>query len=191
MKPKFKNVQNELINKKNIKDRSFFHSRSVALVATVLFFNEYTQEHYILLGQRGKGTPDIDQRGKWNLICGYLDWDESGPNGIKREIFEESGVDIDKLINSKDFEVIYNKDFDNSNPWAVQTNSITDRQNVSLHYAIGFKGRYFPYLTHENSEPDEVENIRWIALSEIDDMKEEFAFNHYSRLKQFIEILRK
>lgn len=183
---KFNNRQNKLISKKNIEDQKFFHSRSVALVATVLFYNEYMDEYFILLGKRGKGTPDVKFRGFWNLPCGYLDWDETAEEGIKREVFEETGVDIEEISKRTDYTVLNDENLKQSKPWVVQTASIKGRQNVSLYYAFEFSGNYFPMLTTKYSEPDEVEDVRWVALSDIDEMENEFAFNHFKRIKQFI-----
>lgn len=183
----FKNKPNELISKKNIGDKKFFNSRSVALVASILFYNEDMQEYFVLLGKRGSDTPDLNQRGKWNMPCGYLDWNETAVEGIKREVWEETGLDLDIIMSNSAYKVIYDKDFVNETPWKVQTQPNYSRQNVSLYFGFEFSGRFFPHLTNENAEPGEVEDVTWIPLSELIELENEIAFNHYFRINEFTE----
>lgn len=183
------NRENELITKENIKDRKFFFSRSVAIAGIVLFFDIVSKQHYILLGKRGKGCPD--EVGKLNIPCGYLDWDESAAHAFKREVFEETGLNIDKLWKSRDYNFINDKEARKGQPWFVNSEpkfSTPIKQNVTLYFGLEIVGKILPDLSTENSELNEVENVNWYLLDDILEKsnKEKFAFNHYKRIIKFI-----
>ena len=57
-------------------------SRSSTVIITVWCFIENTP--YLLLGERGIGCPN--EVGKWNLPCGYLDWNETLYSQLRRAI---------------------------------------------------------------------------------------------------------
>ena len=138
-------------------------SRSVAVVAIVIL--KENGRYYALASQRGTGTPDKELIGKWNLCCGYLDFDESGSEAVVRETYEETGVDLK-----------------NENVYLLYVNSDPTkdkRQNVTLRYGIflnGTKSFYESQFSHEHNEKDEVGKIRFIDLDELD--KYEWAFDH-------------
>jgi 8-oxo-dGTP pyrophosphatase MutT (NUDIX family) len=50
-----------------------------------------------LIEKRGN-KPDLDSKGKWCLPCGYLDWDESGSDAARRELWEEVGLEPNHFI---------------------------------------------------------------------------------------------
>jgi ADP-ribose pyrophosphatase YjhB (NUDIX family) len=45
----------------------------------------------ILLGRRGRGV----KAGEWCIPCGYVEWDEDVRDAAKREVKEETGLDIE------------------------------------------------------------------------------------------------
>ena len=65
-------------------------SRSVA-VTLVTFFIDKDKKVYVLASKRGKGTPDPEFVGSWNVCCGYLDFNETCKQAAVRETFEETG----------------------------------------------------------------------------------------------------
>jgi len=164
--------------------QEIWHSRSVAVVGVIIA--ELDGEKYVLIGQRGAGSPDC--RGDWNVPCGYLDWDETGPEAFLREIFEETGVDLRDIPKSKIDGVseIPTSTIHMTRPFYVNTNPKEPSQNVSLSYGMSFYCYSLPKLTTENSEPNEVADVRWVKIKDLGLFK--FAFNHDIRIKMFLNL---
>lgn len=149
------------------KGKKFWYSRSVAVAHIVLGWNNDNQL-CVLANKRGKGTPD--SQGLWNCPCGYLDFDESGVEAAQRETFEETELYI-KKENIHFFDV-------NSSPTA-------NRQNVTIHYYSELEGHCEDYkLSSEHSEFNEVEEIKWIPIEEVDNYS--WAFHHNDLIKRII-----
>lgn len=166
---KFNNTPNKCYN---VDGKIVWESRSVAVVASILAICE--NEIYVLIGQRGSGAPDAI--GKWNMVCGYLDYDEDGADAIRREVYEESGLDLDN------YDAICS---DVINPWSVKTSPTENRQNVVLRYGCVLSVDKLPALTSEHAEQNEVNDLRWIRLNEVGEY--DFAFNHDSILMQYVQ----
>lgn len=124
----------------------------------------------VLANQRGSGTPDF--QGCWNCPCGFLERNEHGVSGAARETLEETGLSISP---SKLRFV------------GAQTDpSRCNNGNVTLRYTA-FLGRQ-PQITSQSlndngGEENEVANIRWIPLSEVDNY--EWAFFHADTIFQY------
>lgn len=163
------NEDNKLKNFPTVVDgKTYWISRSVAVVGFV--FARVNKQLCILANKRGEGTPDF--QGKWNVPCGYLDYDETGEEGCVREIFEETGV----KLNPTDMKFIQvNTDPVNSN-----------RQNVSLRYRTYLSEEFAKIITftNKNSESNEVDDIKWIPIRDIDNY--EWAFNHNELIKNMM-----
>ena len=163
------NEDNKLKNFPTVVDgKTYWISRSVAVVGFV--FARVNKQLCILANKRGEGTPDF--QGKWNVPCGYLDYDETGEEGCVREIFEETGV----KLNPTDMKFIQvNTDPVNSN-----------RQNVSLRYRTYLSEEFAKNITftNKNSESNEVDDIKWIPIRDIDSY--EWAFNHNELIKNMM-----
>lgn len=170
---KFNNVPNKLYN---IDGEEIWYSRSPALVAIIIA--KYKKEKYVLIGKRGTGAADFI--GDWNVPCGYLDWNENGYEGICREVYEETGFDLEEPT-----KILKNN---LKQPFYVHTEP-KGRQNVSLSYGLYFKCKKLPELSIEHCEPDEVSDVKWIKISEIDNYK--FAFNHNKRIKMYLKLIRR
>lgn len=169
---KFNNKQNKSYD---IDGEKVWVPRSPALVGVVIA--NYKNDDYVLIGERGTGA--ADNRGKWNLPCGYLDRDENGVEGIYREIWEETGVYIPRII--KNNEILKNDMEDQ--PFYVNTDIRENRQNISLSYGLYFKTDKLPKLSDKNSEPDEVGDIKWVKISDLGNY--EFAFKHDRRITMY------
>lgn len=147
-------------------------SRSVAVVGII--FKKENGKMYVLASQRGEGTPDPEYRGKWNLVCGYLDFSETIQQCLVRECYEETGVNITdekiKLVSV------------NSNP------KDDKRQNVTMRFLVTLSAPLATYkkqFSHKHNEKDEVGQIKFIELSDID--KYEWAFNHKQLINKYIK----
>jgi len=135
---------------------------------------------FVLIGKRGIGCPD--KIGFYNIPSGYLDFNESGTEAAIREIYEETGLYLPDIDKSK---IIFDK---MDQPWHVKSEPDENKQNVSLRYGIVFNVDEFPVLTNEFSEPNEVEELLWVKISDID--KYEFAFNHDKVIMEFYKLFR-
>lgn len=155
-------------NKKDMKNfpvkvnnKEYWISRSVAVAVNV--YGKINGVDCILANKRGKGLPN--HVGEWNAISGYIDFDETLEQCCVREVYEECGIDISncKLELYK---------FEDS----------PSRENQVILF------RYFTWLTDadkqtpsaENCEPDEVEEIKWIPISELDNYK--WTSEHHKEL---------
>ncbi len=172
-KPEFKNRQNKMYHTKN--DGVKWDSRACAVVAHI--WCKHNGEYYVLVGKRG---PKMDNAGLLNVPCGYLDWDENFYDGVRREVFEETGLDLTMFSDNE-----YNS---GSQPWYVHTEPTENRQNVSLHYGFVFENNktHLPKLSLENMEPGESDGAYWFKLSEIEKMDDNiWAFKHKARIAHF------
>lgn len=147
--------------------RTIWNSRSMAVVAIVIFTNLNTGEVSVIANKRGKGTPDF--QGKWNIPCGYLDWDETTKEAASRELFEETGI----KIYPNDWELL-----------SINDDPKESHQNVTFRYITYCMGTDISRLgrfKQTGGELNEVEEIKLINLDNIEDY--DWAFNHYNLLK--------
>lgn len=151
------------------KGRVLWYSRAVAVTSFVYGKNADGVWH-VLANKRGNGTPDFT--GYWNVPCGYLDFNETGENAAIRETFEETGLNFkDKLFRM----------------CGVSTNPNNNRQNVSIRYNLFLKEpiESFSSFSKKYMEKDEVEDIKWIPLTEINNY--EWAFGHNAYILSIFE----
>lgn len=150
------------------KGKKYWYSRSVACTSFV-FCKNTLGKWCVLANRRGAGTPDF--QGYWNVICGYLDFNENGEMCAQREVKEETGVEIP--IEKIKFQF-------------VNTDPSSNRQNVSLHYSVVLDDICENYtFSTANSEKDEVSAIKWIPIDELN--RYEWAFNHEPLIKKMFD----
>jgi 8-oxo-dGTP pyrophosphatase MutT (NUDIX family) len=176
MNPVFKSRPNELITTTD--GRKLYHSRSVAVVGVVGMYANGVP-HFII---EKRGTaPGLDKQGLWCLPCGYLDWDESGPEAFRRELWEEVGIDLMDY-----YGYCHNPNY-TQQPWHVKTEPDENRQNVTLRYGVVWRDLHdFPILKPNNAcdHPNEVADALWMPWHDV--TKYQFAFNHDSVIRDFI-----
>lgn len=159
--------------------KEYWISRSLAVVGIVLTITEQNELKF-LFEVRGPGCPD--HVGKLAFPCGYLNWEETMAQAIKREVYEEIGLDV-----SKD-EVVF---------WNIMDDPSRDeRQNVSARFAIScdnleerIKELRLNLLDTQSrgGEANEVSDIRLLGVGEIESLgEEEFAFNHKRLVQEFL-----
>jgi ADP-ribose pyrophosphatase YjhB (NUDIX family) len=196
---KFNNILNEVVNKNNISDRSFWISRSCAVTVAIILNQK--NKKYVLMSKRGQGTPDF--QGFWNMPCGYLDWNETCKQAVYREVFEETGLNLDDFIytiknskknnNQSKIKSLFKKSskilrYDLKNPWAINDFTDTTKQNITLRYGVEIQladDYIFPTLTNEHCEPDEVDELEWVEISKVGNLN--CAFNHNQILKEYLK----
>lgn len=120
----------------------------------------------VLANKRGSGTPDY--QGYWNAPCGFLEGIEDAQQGVAREICEETGYEI----KPEKFLQVY-----------TQTDPLTSNNgNVTIrHMAIFFEHELSAPIELKGGEENEVDEVRWIAIDQIDNYK--WAFDHANVIK--------
>lgn len=157
-------LEDTIVDGENMKGKTFWISRACAVA--VFIFAHYKDEWYVLANKRGSGCPDFV--GYWSCPCGYVDYNESVLMAAERELYEESGIEVGagyypyylKFVN-------YNDDPDDN------------KQNITFRFSGILKcldTLDMPKLTSEHSEPNEIEDQKWILLKDVG--KYEWAFNH-------------
>lgn len=137
----------------------YWISRSIATAGFI--FCLIDNKLYILAAKRGKGCPNY--QGYWNCPCGYLDYNETTREGCAREIKEETNLTVQPDSLSL-FDI-------NDDP------TDSESQNVTFNYWTYSSQFYKGQTIHPgNVEKDEVDDVEWISISDID--KYEWAFNH-------------
>lgn len=185
MKPVFKNKENK---KYKTSDGVKWDSRACAVVVHVwcqyVDINDNTKT-YVLIGKRGTGG---DNKGLLNIPCGYFDWDENLEQASRREVWEETGLNIEKYYNNAAVSHL-------DQPWFVNSETTENRQNIAMHTGFIFvlnekDGDKLPELTSEYSEPNEVEELYWMDIEKIlESQSSLWAFNHRERVIQFLHLV--
>lgn len=111
----------------------------------------------ILMGKRGMAHGKaMLEAGKWGLIGGFFDRDETLIQAVHREVFEESGCEISDITLLRI----------NDNP----NRPMEDRQNVDIIFVAN--------LTKQTvNQNEEVTHLEWFPLDNIP-QKEQIAFDH-------------
>jgi 8-oxo-dGTP pyrophosphatase MutT (NUDIX family) len=187
-KPIFKNRENEKVNTTD--GREVFLSRSLAVCMTVVAVDS-DKKIYVLVSKRGIGTPDF--QGCYNLVCGYLDYNETLEEAAKRELWEEAGLNVESLEEDR---ILY--DFTEA-PWKI-TSTPKGRENVTVNYGLIINiedESKLPSLSIDNCELNEVEESIWVSEEEVfnflpfaeekDEVNRYWAFNHYDVYREWKE----
>lgn len=172
-KPQFKNVHNKMYE---TQDGQKWDSRACAVVAHVWVIKN--GEPFVLLGKRGEC---MDNPNKWNIPCGYLDWNENLKEAMFREVWEETGLDLETFYGP----IVCCKYLQ---PWMVYAEPDENRQNVAMHLGIVIDliGDKLPELSLDNMEDNESTGAYWMHLDSALQIPEgEWAFNHLNRMKLF------
>lgn len=158
--------------------KKYWISRAMAVCGIVIVRDG--NDHYILVNKRGEGVPNY--KGCWNLICGYLDWDETLTQAMTREVLEETKVYI-------------------PSGWWVEAGindnpEKDDLQNVTFRFRTYLAKEQFDEFYQKgktmsesnNGEENEVESVMLLKLDEESINSLEWAFNHKDIVKD--EMLR-
>lgn len=144
-------------------------SRSCAVCTMVYTFDR--DSYYVLANKRGAGA--LDYKGYWNMPCGYLDYNETAEEAAVREVFEETGIKVDPRDLA--FE-------------SFSTDPKQNRQNVVFYYSA-FIDSESQKFSKAHMEENEVEDIAWISIHDIDYFM--WAFDHdeiiKNKFKRFIK----
>jgi len=139
-------------------------SRSVAVAVNV--YTSIDGKDYVLANKRGTGTKEkpLNHPHQWNVVSGFIDYDETLKEACIREVFEETGVDISKC----DID-LYKIDDDPSR----------ENQVILFRYYCWYNGPK-DVLTNEHAEPNEVEEVKWVRINEINNY--EWTSEHHKKM---------
>lgn len=152
--------------------QTFWVSRAIAVTGCVFTF--LNGKWCVLANKRGEGTPDF--QGMWNMPCGYLDFNETTKEAVIREVYEETGVQV-------------NPDYIQF--WKFVDTPTQNRQNVTFRYYALIDDPQPGTISvgtgnnDRGGEKNEVEAIGWIPVKDVNNY--EWAFNHDDIIKEFVE----
>jgi 8-oxo-dGTP pyrophosphatase MutT (NUDIX family) len=129
--------------------KEYWISRSVAVAVSL--FTHINGQICVLANKRGKGLPN--HSGEWNVVSGYIDFDETLNQACVREVKEETGVDISNVQ-------LYRLD--------IEDDPSRENQVILFRYAGYINNGESLELTNKYSEPDEVDEIKWVPVNELD-----------------------
>ena len=150
-----------------------WYSRSVA-VAIFIFCKGEDGRWYVLASKRGKEAADF--QGYWNSTCGYLDYGETAKEAAMRETLEETGVNLKEQGEEKSIKFVGYEDTPTAN-----------RQNITLRFCCFITDKQISdfVFSREGNEGEEVEEIKWVSIEDIDNYS--WAFNHDNRIKEIFK----
>jgi 8-oxo-dGTP pyrophosphatase MutT (NUDIX family) len=164
-KPQFNNQPNQCIQQDG---RDYWISRSVAVVGVVCVIKN--RNPFFLVEKRSQ---NMDAPGLWCVPSGYIDWNENGVECFKREVYEETTLDVDNL----DSFFVY---MDNQ-PFFVKTDPGENRQNIVLNYSLAILDNY-KLKKVLKTKNDEIDELRIISLDDLDQYQ--WAFEHDKRIRE-------
>ncbi|MBI1862750.1 NUDIX hydrolase [Candidatus Microgenomates bacterium] len=112
-----------------------------------------------------KRAPHLTNGGKYGLIGGFLDRDETIEQAMIRELMEETGYEG---IILKRFQIIDSPDRKNE-----------DRQNVTFVFLVE-AGQQTGVADNESTE------VRWFKFTELPN-ESEFAFDHFDSVSAYLQ----
>lgn len=146
--------------------KEYWIARNVAVSCFV--FTSIDGVWHVLANKRGDGTPDY--QGYWNAPCGYLDFDETTSEAAIREVYEETGVKLNKVTF-----------------FGFNDSPRDNHQNVTFRYYSIISDPQLVNISINNrgGEINEVKDIKWIPITRISNYG--WAFNHNEIIIDFIK----
>lgn len=175
--PTFKNRENELVKLED--GRKVWLSRGCSVSIPVSAIDEEGQI-YSLVSIRGHRAAKF--RGYLNLICGYLDYDETIEEAAKRELFEESGLNYEDIEKT---DII----FDLKDPWLIMSKPNNGEQTVNFRFGLFFKVKdqeALPELSNKYCAYGEVKKSYWEKHEEVLNVKDSFEEDNLDIKKELI-----
>ena len=149
----------------NVNGKEWWISRSVAIAASI--YTIINNKLCVLADKRGPGLPT--NVGLWSVVSGFVDFDETLKETCIREVHEETGVDISNIeLNMMDIE--------------------DDPKRAGQVILVRFCGFLWngekQKLTDKYSEPNEVDDIKWIPLNELENY-EWTSLKHIQKIREY------
>ena len=160
-----------LFKNKRGQEEEHWISRSMTVSLYLFCYSQEYNDWCILCNQRGRTSV-----GKWNTICGYLDYGENLPSAAARECFEETGVKVDPRM----LKCMGTNSEPRGGSEDVNTRFVGILQDdISNHVPSAVKDL-------QGGEQGEVLDIKWIPLSQLDNFP--FAFGQNEKIKRQAEV---
>jgi 8-oxo-dGTP pyrophosphatase MutT (NUDIX family) len=158
--------------------KKYWYSRSLAASAILSAKDENGETKFLLI-KRGDGCEF--HAGEYGLVGGYLDFDESIVDCCKREIFEETGLDLkDKSLKLEQ---------------VLDEPKYSRFQNITFIFSYSFDQHYVTInskLTDKYADKNEINSYRWINIQEFDKIKTMYNQEAHKAIKALMEqILKK
>lgn len=156
----FSNTENKCYK---TEDGLIWNSRSVAVCVILDSVDNKT-----LITKRSDEM--MDDPGKWCLVCGYLDRDETIHQAVIREVFEETGLNIEGCL---------------CRLYSIGDSPHHNRQNVTMHFIVTVPRLAIELDAIMKVDPKEISEWEWVDDDYVSSgMKDKvFAFNHGYRLQ--------
>ncbi len=144
----------------------FGDNNKTSALRHVVTDNLVLKDKKVLLVKRAEG---LLEEGKWGLVGGYVERDETIKEATAREILEETGYTVEGVTLLRIID--------------TPNRPAEDRQNIAfVHFCTA--------LEKIGTADDESDEQRWFDLSNLPS-KEEFAFDHFSDIELYKEYLSK
>lgn len=153
--PIFRNISNTQAI--DTEGNACWNSRSVAVVVVPFF--RCNRNTYLPLGVR---ADHLSEAGKWGLPCGFIDWNESARDCVRRETYEELGIDL------LDYGSIPEQP-----SYVVTEPNPSEGDVISLRFYLCFDTKILPKLRVS----DEVKKVSWVKPFHRDFCILDMAFN--------------
>jgi 8-oxo-dGTP diphosphatase len=155
----------------NRPNQQIWVSRSIAVLCVPIFYVKGIQQYYVPLGKR---APHLQEPNKWGLPVGYLDWNETVPECLIREVYEELGLYLpdcgEPIAGSIE------------HPYFVSSDPQGDaRQNVTLRFFAAFAVQDYIDLPLLSKSPETID-VKWSMPEEA--IGRDLAFNHSEILSE-------
>jgi 8-oxo-dGTP pyrophosphatase MutT (NUDIX family) len=157
--------------------RTIWESRAPAVAVVVVSWDPTTGAPLALVQRRGTG---VDLPGLRCLVCGYLDWEESMPDAVRRELSEEAGIDLAPLEARGAAKL-------HEHPVLLDSAPSAHQQNVTAYFLVELEAPV--PCGPQNAEPDEVEAVWWMPLDAAQIDEATWAFGHGEVLRRAASIL--
>jgi 8-oxo-dGTP pyrophosphatase MutT (NUDIX family) len=161
--------------------KEYWIARDCAVCVIPVVVDQESDKMYILASKRGPACPD--HVGKWNLTCGYLDFDETLAEAAAREMYEELGA----IVKPEDLQFWGINDA----PIPGTKQNVTHRFWIALDYKEITEGLLNGGLNTDTKsrggEENEVDEIRLFDATAIESV--EWAFNHDQVIYEFVQTL--
>jgi len=182
-KPKFNNKPNPHLiyhydNGTGMKmHQDYWISRASAVVGIIFAFGVESSGQVLIIKRSNKMR---EEPNKYGAPSGYLDWDESGFEGMTREVYEETALYLPDYENFLIFD-------NNKQPFFIQDDPKKDKnQNISLTYIMVYDFLnhldFFPKTIQEYTDHETAE-VKWLKMIDFYNNNYEWAFNHDERIK--------
>ena len=155
--------------------KEYWVSRSVAVAVSIYTF--IGGKLCILANKRGTGLPGqhFSNPGKWNVVSGFIDYNETLKEACIREVHEETGLDISNVE-------LRRMMIDDS---PKRSGQVILFRYIGFYYNLDKKIT----LTNKYAEPKEVDDVKFIPIDELDNY-DWTSENHKEKIKEYGEYIK-